>query len=99
MPGLPPSSGALAVAAQMETLLNTGFPRIRWDDPKAWEAGLANLQKLILSEGGSFKDDWQGARVRLWGFTASSTQGLTMAARNWITQVREKAGQRIAGLS
>jgi hypothetical protein len=89
MPAVP-SQGALACAARIEALLK-GMPPSKWQDRAAWEARLRELQVLILNEGGSFKDDWQGARVRLWGFTASSTSGLTGAAQNWITQVRAKA--------
>ena len=93
------TQGALACAQQMETILNA-MPRSRWtnsaldnrrpEDP-AWVEGTRLLQRLILTEGGSFKDDWQGARVRLHGFTASSTGGLLAACRNWITQVRAKS--------
>lgn len=85
-----PSEGALGCAARIEALLN-GFPASRWKSKTEWDARLRELQVLILNEGGSFKEDGLGARVQLWGFRASSTIGLTGAARNWITQVRAKA--------
>ncbi len=86
-----PPQGALGCADRIEALLN-GFPKSRWDSKTEWETRLRELQVLILSEGGSFKDDWQGARVHLWGFRASSTSGLVAACRNWVTQVRAKLG-------
>lgn len=82
---------ALAAAARIEALLK-GFPSSPWTDKAAWEARLKELQVLILNEGGSFKSDWQGSQIRLWGYKATSTTGLTGAARNWITQVRDKLG-------
>lgn len=85
------AEGALGCAARIEALLK-GFPSSPWTDKAAWEARLKELQVLILNEGGSFKSDWQGATIRLWGFKATSTTGLTGAARNWINQVRTKAG-------
>ena len=86
----PRSQGALAVADRMDALLTT-FPRVRWDDRASFEARKTDLIKLILGEGGSYRDDWNGARVNLWGYAATSTSGLTGAARNWILQVRTKA--------
>lgn len=85
------TNGALGCAARIEALLKS-FPSNRWDSKDAWETRLRELQVLILNEGGSYKNDWQGAQVRLWGFKATSTEGLTGAARNWITQVRAKLG-------
>lgn len=82
---------ALATAARIEALLKS-FPSNRWTDKDAWETRLRELQVLILNEGGSWKNDWQGGRVSLLGYKATSTEGLTGAARNWITQVRAKSG-------
>ena len=84
------TNGALACAGRIEAILKS-FPRIKHDDPTLWAARLSELQVLILNEGGSYKDDWQGAQVRLWGFKATSTMGLTGACRNWITQVTLKS--------
>ena len=86
-----PAEGALGCAEKIEKVLAL-FPASRWTDKEDWEARKADLQRLILDEGGSFRDDWNGATIRLWGCKATSTMGLTGAARNWIAQVRTKAG-------
>ena len=51
----------------------------------------ATVKAQITGEGGTFRDKWDGARVRLHGFTASSTIGLAGAVQNWRTQVTLKA--------
>lgn len=87
---MPSMTAALACADRIEAMLKS-FPRIKHDDPALWATRLRELQVLILNEGGSFKDDWQGGQVRLHGFKATSTVGLPAACRNWITQVTLKS--------
>ncbi len=84
------TEGPRACMAKIEALLQR-YPSNPWTENKsAWDACRKELQRLILTEGGSFKDDWQGTQIRLWGFKATSTTGLEGAARNWIAQVRAK---------
>jgi hypothetical protein len=64
---------------------------LHYPDRAAYQVALARLQTKILHEGGSFTADGLGARVRLHGFTATSTTGLAGACHNWITQVTDKA--------
>lgn len=63
----------------------------------AWTAAVTALQKLILIEGGSYRDDWQGAFVRLWGLKSTSTTGLHGAAKNWLAQARAAESRAKAG--
>lgn len=93
----PPTAAALACAARIDAMLKS-FPRIKHDDPALWATRLRELQVLILQEGGSFKDDWQGGQVRMHGFKATATTGLPFACRNWITQVRQKAAANYVDL-
>lgn len=86
-----PAEGALACAAKIEAALKA-FPASKWESRADWEAAKASLEDLILNEGGSTKEDWQGGVIRLWGCKATSTMGLTGAARNWVNQVRTKTG-------
>jgi hypothetical protein len=86
------TNGPAACADKIEALLQR-YPVNPWTENKAkWDACRKDLQVLILTEGGAFKDDWQGAQIRLWGYKATSTTGLEGAARNWIAQVRAKLG-------
>lgn len=88
----PNTEGPRACIAKIEALLKR-YPRNPWTENKsAWDACRKDLQKLILTEGGSYKDDGQGSQIRLWGFKATSTMGLEAAAQNWIVQVRTKLG-------
>lgn len=84
------AEGACGCIAKLEAQLQL-YPRSPWlENEAAWNACRRDLQKLILTEGGSYRFDGMGAQVRLWGFKATSTMGLEGAARNWIAQVREK---------
>lgn len=84
------AEGPRACAAKIEALLQR-YPSNPWTENKpAWDACRKELQRLILTEGGAFKDDWQGAQIRLWRFKSTSTTGIEGAARNWIAQVRSK---------
>lgn len=86
------AEGARGCIAKIEAQLQL-YPRSPWlENEAAWNACRRDLQKLILTEGGSYKSDGMGSQVRLWGFKATSTMGLEAAARNWIVQVREKLG-------
>ncbi|MFN6055924.1 MAG: hypothetical protein ACK47C_07810 [Paracoccaceae bacterium] len=86
------TKGARGCIAKIEAQLQL-YPRNPWNENKAqWDTCHRDLQKLILTEGGSYKSDGMGSQVRLWGYKATSTTGLEGAARNWIVQVREKLG-------
>lgn len=49
------------------------------------------IKHTITSNGGTFTDSCNGARLRAHGFAASSTEGFVAAVRNWIAQVTLKA--------
>ena len=86
------AQGARGCIAKLEAQLKL-YPRNPWlENEAAWQACRRDLQKLILTEGGSYKHDGLGAQIRLWGYKATSTMGLEGAVRNWIAQVREKLG-------
>ncbi len=85
----PDAQGATALADRLDALL-TSFPTRRHDDPTRWEDCRRDLFNMITGDGGAIRDDWNGARVSLWGITCTCTAGLTGAVRNWINKVRAK---------
>ncbi len=84
-----PSMAALAFHARLAAMVNDlpGFQ----DDRTGYAAGIARIKLAIVEAGGAVRDDWNGARVRVHGFSATSTMGVAMACRNWMTQVTIKA--------
>jgi hypothetical protein len=62
-----------------------------YPDRAVYDQALQTVKAQITGEGGTFRDNWNGARVSLHGFTASSTTGLPGALQNWRTQVTLKA--------
>ena len=66
------------------------------DDPENWHRRHRNemwllAQRIETQHDGRLRDQWNGARVRIAGVTASSTSGLAGALRNWVSAARKKA--------
>lgn len=86
-----PTPAALDCCARLGQLLsNLPSP---YPDRPAYDRALEPVMALIGQEGGSFSSNWNGTKLRLHGFSASSTSGLAEACRNWRTQVTLKAMQ------
>lgn len=88
----------LAAADELERQLDK-IPPITAGDMSSFDnrrAAVAQMKEQLLSRKTSrpttCAEDYRGARFVLHGFRATSTTGLDGAIRNWITQVREKAG-------
>lgn len=69
----------------------------RDDELKRRDAALTSIKtRLAAGEIGpaditvGMRDDWQGARLKLWGLSATSTSDFHGAATNWIAQARAK---------
>ena len=84
-----PSDAARAYSTRLARLLDA-LPSYL-DDKPAYIAAIACIKLAIAEQGGAVRDDWNGARVRLHGISATSTTGVAGACRNWITQVTLKA--------
>lgn len=89
-----PDSVVLTKANLLTTLLKD-TPSSR-DDRAAYDAFVTRIKAQIVSWGGAFRDDWNGARLSLGGFRATATSGFLAACHNWIAQVRAKA---VAGVT
>lgn len=99
MSGKVPSPAALAAWRKIKAALDS-FPETRrsLEDNEAWVLAEARLKDVILTEGGKVQDRWDGARVRVHGFSASSTMGLRPACQNWLTEVTLKSAAAAMGL-
>jgi hypothetical protein len=90
-----PTKEALAFHARLYGLVQAlpGFQ----DDRPGYDAGIARIKAAIVEAGGAVRNDWNGARVRVHGFSATSTTGVAGACRNWMTQVTLKAAEATMG--
>lgn len=98
-----PRDVALREADELELLLNR-LPKIRADaDTATYHASrlnytnaLHNLKTKLMTRTThrptTLAESWNGARFAMLGFRATATTGLEGAMRNWIAQVRKKAG-------
>lgn len=84
-----PTKAALDCANRFSHLL-ANLPSA-YPDRAGYDQCLQRVKSQIVAEGGRFRDEWNGARVSMHGFAASSTTGLAGAVQNWRTQVTLKA--------
>jgi hypothetical protein len=84
-----PSPAALAFHAQLHGMIRA-LPSFTTDRP-GFDAGISRIKLAIVEAGGAVRDDWNGARIRVHGFSASSTTGVAGACTNWLQQVTLKA--------
>lgn len=80
----------LESATRLDYALCEPMPLI-CDDRAGHSVALKKLADAVQAEGGVICDDPMACKVRIGGFSASSTTGLIGAVRNWITSVRKKA--------
>ena len=93
-----PKADVLKAADDLEQELDK-LPNISGHDSASHarhRAAVADLRTTLLerktNRPTTCKIDWNGGVFKLHGFRATSTAGLPGAIRNWIRQVREKAG-------
>jgi hypothetical protein len=97
-----PKAEALAAADALEAELEA-LPRGNYDTGDEWiayrrryHAALDQLAARLMARQThrptTMRRNFNGARFALLGFQASSSSGLHEAIRNWISQVRGKAG-------
>ncbi|MBA83280.1 MAG: hypothetical protein CML69_00915 [Rhodobacteraceae bacterium] len=79
----------------------TKLPDINIDTPDSFtthrEAVAELVAELMAREAArptTCRANWQGGVFALYGFRATSTSGLPGAIQNWITQVRQKGGEK-----
>lgn len=86
-----PSRAAIDCAERLRGILSV-MPSA-YPDRAAYDRAVLGLAAVITTDGGSYSEKWDGARVSLHGLSATSTSGLAAAARNWCAQVTLKAAQ------
>lgn len=82
---------AATMADELSQLL-AGTPGF-YADPGGYARGLAEIERHIAAAGGRLQKGSPHSFCLIHGLRATATAGPSEAVRNWVAQVRRKAGQ------